>query len=113
MRYWPVPSVTTVRTFSIRTGLAASTLTPGSTPPDASLTVPAIDACAYANDGKATIAAIRIPQLANLRMKLPPGAMSRGWRTYTLGKGDCQRNWPDFLTISPALGTVRRNARCH
>src|SRR5579864_4287692 len=40
--YWPSPSVTTVRTFSIRAGLAASTLTPGSTAPDVSLTTPAI-----------------------------------------------------------------------
>src|SRR5262245_61116794 len=40
MRYWPVPSVTTERTFSINAGLAASTVTPGSTAPDASRTVP-------------------------------------------------------------------------
>jgi hypothetical protein len=32
--YWPVPSVLTERTFSIRAGLAASTMTPGSTAPD-------------------------------------------------------------------------------
>src|SRR2546425_10557970 len=38
----PSPSVTTLRTFSIRAGLAASTVTPGSTPPEASLTTPAI-----------------------------------------------------------------------
>src|SRR2546423_8715814 len=47
-RYCPVPSVTAVRTFSISAGLDASTVTPGSTPPDRSLTVPAIVACAYA-----------------------------------------------------------------
>src|SRR5688572_27031475 len=40
MRYWPVPSVTTERTFSINAGLEASTVTPGSTAPDASRTVP-------------------------------------------------------------------------
>src|SRR5678810_1184940 len=50
-RYWPDPSVTTVRTFSISAGLAASTVTPGSTAPDASLTVPEMDACAYAATG--------------------------------------------------------------
>jgi hypothetical protein len=38
MRYWPLPSVTTDRTFSISAGLDASTVTPGSTAPDASLT---------------------------------------------------------------------------
>src|SRR5688572_19816920 len=47
MRYCPAPSVTTVRTFSINAGLAASTVTPGSTAPDESLTTPAIDAWAY------------------------------------------------------------------
>src|SRR5687767_13125960 len=48
MRYWPVSSVTTDLTFSMSAGLAASTVTPGRTAPDASLTTPAIDACAYA-----------------------------------------------------------------
>src|SRR5437870_9642644 len=59
MRYCPAPSVTAVRTFSIRTGLAASTLTPGSTPPDSSLTVPVRVPCANAADGSRR-AAIRI-----------------------------------------------------
>jgi hypothetical protein len=34
IRYWPVASVTAVRTFSISTALDASTLTPGSTAPE-------------------------------------------------------------------------------
>ena len=42
MLYGPSPSVTAVRTFSISAGLAASTVTPGSTAPDVSLTSPAI-----------------------------------------------------------------------
>src|SRR6185295_11636817 len=42
MRYWPAPSVTALRTFSIRAGLAASTVTPGRTAPDASFTTPAM-----------------------------------------------------------------------
>jgi hypothetical protein len=46
IRYCPVPSVTAERTFSISAGLAASTVTPGSTAPDVSLTMPAIEACA-------------------------------------------------------------------
>src|SRR3954467_1523194 len=46
MRYCPVPSVTAARVFSISAGLAASTVTPGSTAPDASRTVPVRDACA-------------------------------------------------------------------
>ena len=36
MRYWPVPSVATVRTFSMSTGLDASTVTPGRTAPETS-----------------------------------------------------------------------------
>ena len=55
MRYWPAPSVTAVRAFSIRTGLVASTVTPGRTAPDASFTTPAMDACAYADSGSARI----------------------------------------------------------
>jgi hypothetical protein len=42
--YWPVPSVNTVRVRSISAGLAASTSTPASTPPELSRTTPAIDA---------------------------------------------------------------------
>jgi hypothetical protein len=44
MRYWPVPPLTTDRTFSMSAGLEASTVTPGSTAPDPSFTCPAIDA---------------------------------------------------------------------
>ncbi len=55
MRYWPVPSLTAVRVFSMRTGLAASTVTPGNTAPDVSLTTPVIDACANASAGSRTM----------------------------------------------------------
>src|SRR5437764_182350 len=44
--YRPEPSVTTVRTFSMRAGLDASTVTPGRTAPEVSFTVPAIAALA-------------------------------------------------------------------
>ena len=54
MRYWPVPSVTAERTFSISAGLVASTVTPGSTAPEASFTSPAITACADARLGQRT-----------------------------------------------------------
>src|SRR5687768_3750880 len=52
MRYWPVLSLTAVRTFSISAGLLASTVTPGRIAPDVSLTVPAMTACAAAVAGK-------------------------------------------------------------
>src|SRR4051812_25866613 len=51
IRYWPALSVTAERVFSIRAGLAASTVTPGSTAPDVSLTTPASDACANSTRG--------------------------------------------------------------
>src|SRR5678816_2605546 len=56
MRYCPLPSVSAVRTFSISAGLDASTVTPGSTAPDPSLTVPLIDACAKTAVGRQSIA---------------------------------------------------------
>ena len=49
--YWPLPSVTTLRTFSISAGLAASTVTPGRTAPDESRATPSMDACANAAAG--------------------------------------------------------------
>ena len=42
MLYRPSPSVTAVRVFSMSAGLAASTVTPGITPPDVSRTTPAM-----------------------------------------------------------------------
>ena len=52
IRYCPESSVTPTRTFSMRAGLEASTVTPGSTPPDWSLTVPVRVPCAKTSDGK-------------------------------------------------------------
>src|SRR6266536_1035407 len=47
--YRPDASVVTLRACSISAGLAASTVTPGTTPPDESVTVPPIDPlCAHA-----------------------------------------------------------------
>ena len=51
MRYWPVASVTTDRTCSISAGLAASTITPGSSAPDVSFVVPVIVAWAHTTAG--------------------------------------------------------------
>src|SRR5713226_1297842 len=49
--YSPAASVTAVRSRSIRTGLLASTVTPGSTAPVVSLTEPAIALCAETDTG--------------------------------------------------------------
>ena len=69
-RYCPVVSVTAERTFSMRAGLAASTVTPGSTAPDESLTVPAITACAKAAVGMRTMQASSAKVLMSPRMRL-------------------------------------------
>src|SRR5262245_59446122 len=89
IRYWPAPSLTAVRIFSISAGLAASTVTPGSTAPDASLTAPAIDACAnarfgriHANARKATIRPVMV-------MAVPFGGQDEACRIDD--KGDSKR----------------------
>src|SRR6187402_3682945 len=72
MLYWPLPSVVTERTFSINTELAASTVTPGSTAPDASLTIPAIVAASWARAPAGTKSTARTTRvLANLCMPPP------------------------------------------
>src|SRR6185436_18686896 len=72
--YWPLPSVTTDRAFSINAGLAASTVTPGRTAPDVSLTTPAMDACAYAAAGTSTrdVIANTIPFKPTIRLSPLP-----------------------------------------
>src|SRR5215218_5185059 len=72
MEYRPVPSVTAARAFSIRTGLAASTITPGNTAPDASFTRPASDACAKAANGTLTTSASARRTDFIPRMRTPP-----------------------------------------
>src|SRR5689334_3666015 len=73
IRYWPVSSLTTERTFSISAGLAASTVTPGNTPPDASLTTPVMAACANAAAGNKTTADnARTHRPTNFRICAPP-----------------------------------------
>src|SRR5258706_1475299 len=56
MRYRPCASVTTERTCSINAGLLASTVTPGSTPPEGSRTTPVRLLCAHATAGAQTTA---------------------------------------------------------
>src|SRR5687768_6042893 len=84
MRYWPDPSVTTDLTFSISAGLDASTVTPGSTAPDASLTCPAIDAWAYAATGSRrnngiTISVLRTPDSLCNNSQLPNPNPQDAW----------------------------------
>src|SRR5215813_10221161 len=57
MEYWPDSLVTTERVFSMSAELDASTETPGMTAPEESLTVPTIEAWAWAMAGMTTSAA--------------------------------------------------------
>src|SRR2546428_2100798 len=67
--YWPAPSVVADRTFSISAGLAASTVTPGRTAPDVSLTVPAmVLVWADATTGNNARHAAAMNNRANVRM---------------------------------------------
>src|SRR5678815_4349054 len=72
MRYCPVPSVTTDRTFSVSAGLAASTETPGNTAPDASLTVPEIVACCACSAAGTRRTKATRPRVLNTPCMLPP-----------------------------------------
>src|SRR6185503_13537401 len=67
--YWPPPSVTTVRAFSMSAGLEASTVTPGSTAPVASFTTPVMEACANAAEGiSRTSSTVARPRAASRTM---------------------------------------------
>jgi hypothetical protein len=72
MRYWPLASVTDERTFSMSALLAASTVTPGRTAPDVSLTTPAIDDWANAAAGSR-----RIPARTNASLRMTPPLLTR------------------------------------
>src|SRR5712691_8492654 len=68
--YWPLPSVTALLVFSMSAGLAASTLTPGSAPPVASLTTPAIALCAEARPSMSANADTTVTAVIKLRINI-------------------------------------------
>src|SRR6185503_10617864 len=68
MRYRPAPSVVAVRTFSISAGLAASTVTPGRTAPELSVTTPLRVTWANAADWPTARHATTSPILTNKRI---------------------------------------------
>ena len=77
----PEPSDTAERTFSISAGLATSTVTPGRTAPDVSLTAPAmVLVCAAAASGS-TSTNIRPANIlaANRCIKQTPCDKTNGW----------------------------------
>src|SRR5262249_34643887 len=68
MEYWPDSLVTTERVFSMSAELDASTETPGMTAPEESLTVPTIEAWAWAMTGMTTTATRTRIAFTNLRI---------------------------------------------
>src|SRR5688572_29440340 len=93
MRYWPVLSLTAVRTFSISAGLLASTLTPGRIAPEVSLTVPAMTACATAVVGrsaKQTQTARDPTKLRIWHLHVSVDDVAREWRQPTPLSGEDQ-----------------------
>ena len=73
MRYDPSALVTAVRVFSMSDGLEASTVTPGRTAPEASLTTPVRLACARATDGTSSSNPIITHTARHERMNTPFG----------------------------------------
>jgi hypothetical protein len=69
IRYTPSPSVTALLAFSINAGLAASTVTPGSTPPLVSRTMPVmlLWACAAVDRAKRATESAK-PRIRNLHV---------------------------------------------
>src|SRR5688500_8234860 len=74
MRYCPEPSLMAVRTFSMRAGLEASTVTPGRTAPDGSLMTPLMVACAQATWGasQTTVMTTATRKAARISHQLAP-----------------------------------------
>src|SRR6267142_1338971 len=91
--YWPCASVTTVLTFSISAGLAASTVTPGSTAPEESLTAPTMDACAKAEIGASSTHTSNADPVASLSIMVPlcHRELFQSRREQTLGHVDLFR----------------------
>src|SRR5215831_20128965 len=109
MRYCPLPSVIAVRTFSIRAGLEASTVTPGSTASDASRTTPARVACANAIAGLRN----RNPTTVAADSLLICGASCGNvWRTARhAGQSDVRLVYT-LTKTSGQSGSTRKCSRC-
>src|SRR5712691_8438806 len=100
MRYCPVSSVTPVRTLVMSAGLDASIVTPGSTAPDVSRTVPA-RLCAVATLGAAPTIAITTDNRISIRFmsenlhnrlrhEADPSSKRREWADYGPFDYGCQ-----------------------
>src|SRR5215471_15496996 len=100
MRYSPDPSVTVDRVFSMSTGLAVSTVTPGNTAPDESFTTPVIDAWAKASVGNRTRHA-NMPAVFNTlstsSLLTPRHGVTLGTSNRNVSLTGCQRQADEVL----------------
>src|SRR5262245_58210611 len=90
MLYFPASSVMVERTPPISAGLETSTVTPGRTAPDASLTTPVIELCANAEEVPAPMITTRITKRRTTNL----------WREFLfimvlrgVGRSLCLDNW--------------------
>src|SRR5262245_45246534 len=79
MRYTPRPSVTAAKVLPVASSTAV-TVTPGSTPPVESVTVPVnVASCAYATTGSSKIPQARSSRPTILNVMTSPDALTRLW----------------------------------
>src|SRR6187402_2643558 len=108
IEYVPEPLVTVERVFSISTGLDTSTVTPGNTPPDASLTVPEIAlVCAEANTGVRTKTSKAIQRTVERITTAPPFPRRRRGNQ-TLAAGAATPRQPSLTAPTAHVGEPSR-----
>src|SRR5688572_23985080 len=127
MRYTPRSSVTAVRTFSMRAGLDASTVTPGSAAPEVSRADPATDAWASASAGQKAVRAttntplrkVRIARASN-RLRRPrrgqvrvrrKGIRERGNARFKMRNAKCKMQKSDATCTCEVRRTFPRTRR--
>src|SRR5207248_7931183 len=104
--YVPLASVVAERTFSIKAGLLASTVTPGNTAPVASFTVPANALCARAVAGSASHASTTTNNIGIRLLVMPVPPQSRSYRPVCAGDRLMRRGegiYPEF-TVNDRSG---------
>src|SRR5712692_6339596 len=106
MLYRPSPSVVTVRTRSIKTELLASTVTPGSTAPEASRAIPAIPALVCCASVAAGTASIHIVIAAATRQHRHARAIVAPYEV----RYQVQKHWPIAVSVRERRAVILREA---
>jgi hypothetical protein len=108
MRYTPLLSVTAVRTFSMRSGLEASTVTPGRTAPDGSRTTPVRATWAKLRDGTKRHRAAMV----HAALSLPMGGSFERVTTGFVKWADCRSGWRVTALKNPSNLALDRPSLC-